>query len=263
MNIEESKQLEITGLRSIPLLKYLKYPAFLKEELYERYPSGGEFGWYAYVEELKGFACWSTELEDWIVGTGTGGSVFDKHNTTLTGVTSIATIKLNEWTVTHDAEQLLFKNTNLFDNRNIKFTKTVISGSSYPAIHVNGLVTATRLFGEQIDIGYWSIHPDGDNLQVYTPTNNNEVIINLNGITNVGDLKANSWLFSESLNGDLLITSINQRDIVMSGVRLTDLAFGSYTINRVNNELKIKFDDVDLIVMDESGQVRIPNLVTT
>ena len=61
----ENKKLEIAGLDKIPLLKYLKEPALFKEELYERYPQGGEYGWFAFVASLKTFVYWDIVGKDW------------------------------------------------------------------------------------------------------------------------------------------------------------------------------------------------------
>ncbi len=44
---------EIPGLDRIPVLQYLKEPAIFKEDLYIRYPDGGEYGWFAFVYSLK------------------------------------------------------------------------------------------------------------------------------------------------------------------------------------------------------------------
>lgn len=56
---------EIPGLNKIPLLKYLKEPVAYREELYARYPSGGEWGWFAFVYSLKSFAYWEPQTEEW------------------------------------------------------------------------------------------------------------------------------------------------------------------------------------------------------
>lgn len=48
-----------------PVLLYLKVPAQTIAELTARYEDGGEFGWYAWVEELKNFAYWDVDTEQW------------------------------------------------------------------------------------------------------------------------------------------------------------------------------------------------------
>lgn len=44
---------------NIPVLRYLKDPAQTMNELLQRYPDGGEYGWYAFVFENKTFAWWN------------------------------------------------------------------------------------------------------------------------------------------------------------------------------------------------------------
>lgn len=56
---------EIPGLNKIPLLKYLKEPVLYKEELYDKYPNGGEYGWFVFVHSLKTFVFWDIESKDW------------------------------------------------------------------------------------------------------------------------------------------------------------------------------------------------------
>jgi len=65
MKCPEPKKIEIPGLDRIPLLKYLKEPAMFKGELYDRYPQGGEFGWFAFVYSLKSFMYWDIVGKDW------------------------------------------------------------------------------------------------------------------------------------------------------------------------------------------------------
>jgi hypothetical protein len=60
-----SQTIEIPGLDRIPILKYLKEPAIYKEELYARYPSGGEYGWFAFVYSLKSFVYWDPDTQEW------------------------------------------------------------------------------------------------------------------------------------------------------------------------------------------------------
>lgn len=62
---EEPPVVEIPGLEKIPILKYLKEPVMYKEELYERYPMGGEYGWFAFVYSIKSFMYWDPETLEW------------------------------------------------------------------------------------------------------------------------------------------------------------------------------------------------------
>ena len=52
-------------LQTLPLLRYQKEPANTLQELYARYPLGGEFGWYAVVQEIGSFAYWSISTQTW------------------------------------------------------------------------------------------------------------------------------------------------------------------------------------------------------
>lgn len=46
-------------IENIPVLRYLKDPAQTMNELMQRYPDGGEYGWHAFVFENKTFAWWN------------------------------------------------------------------------------------------------------------------------------------------------------------------------------------------------------------
>ena len=65
MSCSDPYRIEIPGLDKIPLFKYLKEPVFYKQELYTKYPEGGERGWFAFVYSLKSFVYWDLELKDW------------------------------------------------------------------------------------------------------------------------------------------------------------------------------------------------------
>jgi len=52
-------------LRRIPLLQYIKKPVLLLEELYERYPLGGQPGWFAFVYNERAFAYWDMSENRW------------------------------------------------------------------------------------------------------------------------------------------------------------------------------------------------------
>ena len=53
------------SLNNIPVLRYLKDPATIIDELYERYPLGGEYGWYAFITSKQTFAYWDTDNSKW------------------------------------------------------------------------------------------------------------------------------------------------------------------------------------------------------
>ena len=53
------------AISTIPVLRYLKDPVEILNELYIRYEDGGEYGWYAFVFSLKTFAWWNIDTELW------------------------------------------------------------------------------------------------------------------------------------------------------------------------------------------------------
>ena len=61
----EYTQPTASQIQDIPLLKYQKEKVETIEELYLRYPNGGEDGWYAMVTELNSFAYWEKDTEEW------------------------------------------------------------------------------------------------------------------------------------------------------------------------------------------------------
>ncbi len=58
---------------NIPVLRLLKEPSTTLNELYSRYPSGGEYGWFAFVKESGTFAYWDISDRTWkLIGAGGG-----------------------------------------------------------------------------------------------------------------------------------------------------------------------------------------------
>lgn len=53
------------GLENIPVLKYLKEPVLRVTDLYINYPNGGEYGWFAWSGEDKGFRYWDIDSRKW------------------------------------------------------------------------------------------------------------------------------------------------------------------------------------------------------
>ncbi|MDR0823895.1 MAG: tail fiber protein [Prevotella sp.] len=53
------------GLKKIPVLRYLKDPVVHLEDLYIKYPQGGEYGWFSFVETKQMFAYWDIETKEW------------------------------------------------------------------------------------------------------------------------------------------------------------------------------------------------------
>ena len=51
--------------REIPYLILQKAPQPTLHHLRNKYPDGGEFGWYAFVEEIGSFAYWDVESKSW------------------------------------------------------------------------------------------------------------------------------------------------------------------------------------------------------
>lgn len=52
-------------LHRIPVLRYLKDPVVYLDDLYKRYPQGGEYGWYAFVTTAGTFAYWDDKAIKW------------------------------------------------------------------------------------------------------------------------------------------------------------------------------------------------------
>ena len=59
---------------SVPVLRYLKDPVEKLNDLYVRYPGGGEYGWFALVVEKGTFAWWNTAFRRWNLITSSDGS---------------------------------------------------------------------------------------------------------------------------------------------------------------------------------------------
>jgi len=56
---------DIQGLGSLPVVRLLKEPVKKLADLYKRYPTGGEYGWFVYVDEAKNLAFWDTDTKKW------------------------------------------------------------------------------------------------------------------------------------------------------------------------------------------------------
>ena len=65
------------GLDDFAVLKYLKDPDETFQKLIDRYPDGGEYGWFAFVFEENTFAWWNHKLNppQWKLLSGGGGTV--------------------------------------------------------------------------------------------------------------------------------------------------------------------------------------------
>ena len=57
--------IDLEKLDKLPLLQYYKAPVEKLYDLYQRYPDGGEFGWFAFVYDFKTFAYWNTDEKEW------------------------------------------------------------------------------------------------------------------------------------------------------------------------------------------------------
>ena len=55
----------IQELPNVGVLRYLKDPVATINELYARYPDGGEYGWFALCTDTNQFAVWNTETNEW------------------------------------------------------------------------------------------------------------------------------------------------------------------------------------------------------
>ena len=72
------------GLEDIPVLRYVKYPAEDLEELYVRYPDGGEYGWFCLLPSQKKMAFWNMEtgLWEYMDGGGSGSGTYNYRELT-------------------------------------------------------------------------------------------------------------------------------------------------------------------------------------
>ena len=62
------------GLEDLPVLRLLKEPVENLNELLVRYPTGGAYGWFAWVNSARTFAYWDTEDKTWKLMTADGDS---------------------------------------------------------------------------------------------------------------------------------------------------------------------------------------------
>ena len=53
------------AVNKIPVLRFQKEPVTHIEELYIKYPQGGEYGWYAFVKVAGTFAYWDINSKTW------------------------------------------------------------------------------------------------------------------------------------------------------------------------------------------------------
>lgn len=72
----DSNKFNMASWLSVPVLRYLKAPVEFLNELYVRYPDGGEYGWFAFVTSKRTFAYWDNESRSWkLMGlSGSGGA---------------------------------------------------------------------------------------------------------------------------------------------------------------------------------------------
>jgi hypothetical protein len=57
--------IKIEDLSKIPVLRLQQEPVATVDDLYLKYPDGGEYGWYAFVNSKKMFYYWDVTLEKW------------------------------------------------------------------------------------------------------------------------------------------------------------------------------------------------------
>jgi len=96
----------------LKMLRYLKEPVEHLSELYNRYPDGGEWGWFAVVTSLDTIAVWSVELKKWVpIISGGGKSVQSDWEETdeqsLAFILNKPEIKQSDWNET-DEQSLSF-----------------------------------------------------------------------------------------------------------------------------------------------------------
>ncbi len=62
----------IVDIPNVGVLRYLKDPVSTLNELYARYPDGGEYGWFALCTDTNQFAVWSVATRRWEIKTENG-----------------------------------------------------------------------------------------------------------------------------------------------------------------------------------------------
>ena len=73
-NNNNNQDIRTQGLENLPVLRLLKEPVEHLNELLVRYPTGGAYGWFAWVNSVRTFAYWDTEDETWKLMTADGGN---------------------------------------------------------------------------------------------------------------------------------------------------------------------------------------------
>lgn len=66
----------ISDITKIPVLKYLKEPAKDLPEVYQRYPNGGEYGCFLWVNDERAMFYWDIDLSRWKILTPTNAKHF-------------------------------------------------------------------------------------------------------------------------------------------------------------------------------------------
>lgn len=61
----ESNVVSLPYAERVAVLRFLKEPVSKLSELYDRYPDGGEWGWFAFVVDKGAFAFWNVVEECW------------------------------------------------------------------------------------------------------------------------------------------------------------------------------------------------------
>ncbi|MBF0651068.1 hypothetical protein IR083_19820 [Dysgonomonas sp. GY75] len=93
-------------LELIPLFKYQKKPVVYIDDLYLKYPQGGEAGWYALVLSEGNFAYWNMEEGKWrFIGIGGAFQNFYSGTQMLTSVSAI--VPMGTTTVSISASETL------------------------------------------------------------------------------------------------------------------------------------------------------------
>lgn len=74
--VPTAQNVYVSDLARIPVLRYPKDPANTLNELINRYPDGGEHGWYAFIFTAKTFAWWNDtgNIPYWELISGSGGN---------------------------------------------------------------------------------------------------------------------------------------------------------------------------------------------
>ena len=119
----------------VPVLRYLKEPVWVISELYNRYPDGGQFGWYAFVHNKGTFAYWHVHNKKWELISGYNNEL----NTEPSEQQPIIQIRRKKFKVNNLIRFkgiVLFANTETFDASDIRLRVFRFNGGTIQNFYV-------------------------------------------------------------------------------------------------------------------------------